>query len=325
MDRREFAGAAVGVWVAGRHGFGAEPARGWSYNDLQTDRHLGPVEVVATVPDDKPFTEGPAVAPDGSVYFTNVPAEKIYRWDTKAKRLEVAREKSNKANGLLFDPQGRLLACEGGAHRVTRMDLRTGKLEVLADSFQGRPLAAPNDLVLTKTGRLFFSSRPQQKNTNANAVYRRDPDGSLHQVLTTPGIQMPNGMGLSPDEKTFYLIEAHPDADHHRDIRAYRLGERGALDRERVLILMYPGRSGDGMCVTSDGRLMVAAGLHARRGTSETLDTQPGIHVFSPRGKLLGFRETPQDTLTNCAVDEREGWLYATCEGQLLRMQLRRG
>lgn len=327
--RRQFvAAAAAGLVTAPRGGARGSQSREGRYENLSTDAHLGPVETVATVDDQQVFTEGPAVAPDGRVFFTNVPAEKIWVWDPKTGRAEVFRENSNKANGLLFDPQGRLLACEGGAHRVTRTDLETGKIQVLADEYRGRPLAPPNDLCLTNDGRLFFSSRPgaaDPEQGNVNAVYRLDPDGRLHQVLHWPDIHMPNGLAVSPDGGRFYLIEAHGDADRHRDVRAYRLGDGGELTEGRVLIDFYPGRSGDGMCVIPDGRLMIAAGLHATRKTSETLDTRPGIHVVSPDGKLLGFRRTPEDTLTNCAADPRRGWLYATCRARLLRMKLLAG
>ncbi len=215
--------------------------------------------------------------------------------------------------------------------------MKSGKLETLAAEYRGKPLAAPNDLVMDAHGHLFFSSRPQKEDTNANAVYRLDPNGKLHQLLsnarapdadeptapTGSEIHMPNGMGISPDGKQFYLIEAHPDVDHHRDIRVYSLNRRGELSQGRVLIDFYPGRSGDGMCVAPDGRLFVAAGLHQRRGTSETLDTKPGIHVLNAQGKLIAFRETPHDTLTNCDIDPHRGWLYATCQGSLLRLKLK--
>ena len=91
----------------------------------------------------------------------------------------------------------------------------------------------------------------------------------------------------SPDNKTLYLIEAHPDADQHRDIRAYDLSSDGALKNERILIDFYPGRSGDGMCIDAEGNLYIAAGLHKRRGTSGTLllaiRTQiPGKAAYRP-------------------------------------------
>ena len=129
---------------------------------------------------------------------------------------------------------------------------------------------------------------------------------------------MPNGIVVSPDGRTLYLIEAHPGANHHRDIRAFDLAPDGTLSMPRVLIDMYPGRSGDGMCVDAKGNLYVAAGLHSRRGTSETLDTRPGIHVISPAGRLIAFRETPEDTVTNCSFGGADlRTLYITC-GRLL-------
>ena len=93
----------------------------------------------------------------------------------------------------------------------------------------------------------------------------------------------------------------------------------------RVLFDFYPGRGGDGMRIDAEGNLIVAAGLHKRRGTSETLLTRPGIHVISPRGKLLAFVETPEDTLTNCAFGGDDlRTLYVTCGKNLLsiRMQI---
>ena len=157
---------------------------------------------------------------------------------------------------------------------------------------------------------------------NVNAVYRIDPDGMVDQVLKWPDIHMPNGIVTSPDNSTLYLIEAHPDADQHRDIRAYDIHEDGSLGNERVLIDFYPGRSGDGMCIDAEGNLYVAAGLHATRETSETLDTRPGIHVISPQGELLAYQPTPVDTVTNCAFGGRDlRSLYITCGKFLVRMR----
>ena len=93
----------------------------------------------------------------------------------------------------------------------------------------------------------------------------------------------------------------------------------GSLSNQRVLINFYPGRSGDGMCIDQRGNLYVAAGLHKTRKTSETLDTKPGIHVISPGGKLLAFRETPEDTVTNCTFGGKDRkTLYVTCGTKLL-------
>ena len=299
---------------------------GWSvkkdYRKLDSDKYFGRGVILATIEDEKVFTEGPAFGADGNLYFTNVPAEKILKWDLQSKELSVWRENSNKANGLYFAPNGDLLACEGGAGRVTRTDMETGEISILASEFNGFPFAAPNDLCMDDKGRIFFTSRPGVEDPakgNVNAVYRIDPDGSVDQVLAWPDIHMPNGIVTSPDNKKLYLIEAHPDAEFHRDIRVYDITDDGKLVNEKIHIDFYPGRSGDGMCIDAEGNLYVAAGLHATRNTSETLDTRPGIHVISPKGKLVAFAETPEDTITNCTFGgEDNKTLYVTCGTKLV-------
>lgn len=300
----------------------AEPA---NYAGLETDRYLGPVRVIATVDNEQVFTEGPAVNRDGDVLFTNVPASRILKWSPQTQKLSVFREKTQETNGLYFAPNGDLLACEGGARRVTRTNLNSGKVVVLANGYQGRPLAKPNDVCMDRAGRIYFTSRTDvndPEGENLKAVYRIDPDGTLTQLLAWPNVHMPNGIVVSPDNTKLYLIEAHPDADHHRDIRVYDLGRDGSLSQGRVLIDFYPGRSGDGMCIDAEGNLYVAAGLHQTRKTSETLDTRPGIHVISPQGKLVAWRETPEDTVTNCTFGGEDlRTLYVTCGTVLLSIE----
>ena len=145
--------------------------------------NFGRVNVLATVEDSKVFTEGPAWG-HGALYFTNVRAAKILKWD--GQKLSIFRENSNEANGLHFDVKGDLWACEGSAGRVTKTLWQTGKIEVLANEFNSFPLAAPNDLCVDDKQRCFLSSRPGVTipARKRNAVYRRDPDGTLAQVLT---------------------------------------------------------------------------------------------------------------------------------------------
>jgi gluconolactonase len=270
------------------------------------------------------FLEGPTVDRNGVVYFSETASERIYRWDPSARRLSVFREHSNGANGLIFDREGRLLACEGGG-RVTRTEMPTGQISVLADRYRGHPLGAPNDLDIDAEGRVYFTSRLPNRDPdagNVNAVYRIDPDGTLMRLLAWPAIDMPNGLAVSPDNKTFYLIESDGSANRARRIRAYDLKPDGNVANERMLYDFYPGRSGDGMSVDVEGNLYVAAGLHRRRGNSETLDTRPGIHVISPAGKLLAFVETPEDTITNCTFGgPNMRTLYVTCGKQLLSVR----
>ncbi len=324
--RRQFLHhAAVGVKIALVAG-SRQSVRGAAdetrYQGLDSDAFLGEVKILTKITAPKVFTEGPACSPDGQLFFTNVPMNQILRWDPANESLSVYRDNSHATNGLYFDHKGRMLACEGAAGRITRTDLKTGEIQLLAEGYRRFPFAPPNDLSTDKQGRIYFTSRPgamDPSEGNVNAVYRINLDGTVTQLLHWPDIHMPNGIVTSPDNKTLYLIEAHPDADHHRDIRAYDLGDDGNLTNERVLIDFYPGRSGDGMCIDSRGNLYVAAGLHKTRDTSETLDTRPGIHVISPQGKLLAFRETPEDTVTNCTFGGDDlRTLYVTCGSVLL-------
>lgn len=302
-------------------------AEATEYGGLRSDQYLGAVEVLAKVKDEKVFTEGPAVDAAGNVFFTNVPVSKILKWDPRTRELSVYRENTNETNGLYFAPDGSLLACEGAPARLTRTDLTSGKTVVLAEGFQGKRFAKPNDLCMDGKGRIYFTSRSavdDPKGENPKAVYRIDPDGNVDQILAFPDVHMPNGIVTSPDNKRLYLIEAHPGADHRREIRVYDLKDNGRVSGGRTLIDFYPGRSGDGMCIDSTGNLYVAAGLHRTRETSETLATRPGIHVISPSGKLLAFRETPEDTITNCTFGGADlKSLYVTCGTLLLRIPTR--
>jgi gluconolactonase len=330
-SRREFLKAsACGAlgWTVGslsRAALADQPSR---YTSLDSAKYLGEVQTEAVVEGTPVFTEGPAADAQGNVYFSNVAVNRILRFTAKTKELAVFRENSNAANGLLFDLQGRLLACEGGAKedgRVTRTDLRSGQVTVLMDAYQGKPLGAPNDLTLDRQGRIYFTSRLANADPhagNVNAVYRIDPDGKTARVLVAPDIDMPNGIVTSPDNQILYLVESDGRAERSRSIRAYDLQADGTVAKGRILINFYPGRSGDGMCIDRDGNLYVAAGLHKTRGTSETLDTQPGIHVISPHGKLLAFAATPEDTITNCTFGGDDlKTLYVTCGKFLLSIR----
>ena len=247
------------------------------------------------------FTEGPAADAAGNIYFTEFINRRILKLSGKG-GFATFRENSNGANGLVFDDRGRLIACEAGDRRggvpprVTRTDLATGQVEVLAQQHEGKPLNAPNDVTIDGQGRLYFTDQGQ-----AGAVYRIDPTGRVSRILATPDIEKPNGVMISPDDRTLYLVESNQAERGARMIRAYDLDPDGTVHNMRVFHNFYPGRSADGLCIDTRGNLYAAAGLHQRRGTSETLDTRPGVHVLSPAGKLLDYIPIPEDTVTNCA------------------------
>jgi gluconolactonase len=273
--------------------------------------------------------EGPTVDAEGNVYFTDILLQRIMRFSTDGV-FSVFREKSNVANGLVIDAQGRLVAAEGAASptaersgmktggipRVTRTDLKTGKMEILADKYDGKPLSGPNDVTLDGRGRLYFTD------SSGAAVYRLDAPGKLARILAAPDVQRPNGIQISPDDKTLYVVEANGAEGGARSIRAYDLLPDGTVRNMRVLYDFYPGRSADGMSVDTQGNLYAAAGLHRTRGTAETLATKCGVYVISPQGKLLKFIPVPEDYITNTAFGGPDmKTLYITAGKTLYRMR----
>lgn len=305
------------------------------YAGLDTESYLGPIEPVATIEDTAVQLEGPTMAADGKLYFTNSKASKILIYDPSTNEVSTFRDKTNGANGMLFDRNGDLLVCEGGKltfgdapGRVVRINVKTGELTVLAELYNNFELQPPNDVAFDDKGHIFFSSRQNEADaTDAtkgtiNGVYRLDADGKLTLVLGYPEVHRPNGLAVSNDYSKLYVIDAHGAENMNRHIVAYDLDASGNVSNPRVVYTFYPGRSGDGMRIDEKGNLYVAAGLHATRGTSETLDTKPGIHVISPEGKLLAFREVPVDLITNCAfAGDDLKTLYITDGAQLVRLR----
>ena len=292
-----------------------------------------PAEPEAAVATTIAFTEGPAQGPDGLIYFTDGTNNRILRFDPKTKKHEVFRAEANRANGLLFDLQGRLIACESSDQernnpRLTRTDLKTGKVEVIAAGFEGKQFNGPNDVTIDSKGRLYFTdpapdavSQTPAKPKNATgipAVYRVDPDLKLTQILSGPNTEWPNGIVISPDDKTLYLVEAHKTEGGTRAIRAYDLSPEGMVSNVRVHYNFYPGRSADGMAIDTQGNIYAAAGLHRRRGTHETLDTKCGVYVISPQGRLLRFVPIPEDLITNTAFGGPDNKILFVTAGKTL-------
>lgn len=273
--------------------------------------------------------EGPTEDAEGNVYFTDILMQRIMRF-SKDGVFSIYRDNSNIANGLVIDPQGRLIAAEGAASptaersgmktggipRVTRTDLKTGRIEILAERSDRHPLSGPNDVTLDAKGRIYFTD------SSGAAVYRIDAPGQVSRILAAPEVQRPNGLQISPDDRTLYLVEANGAAGGARLIRAYDLQPDGTVRNMRVLYDFSPGRSADGMSIDREGNLYAAAGMHRTRGTAETLDTKCGVYVISPQGTLLKFIPVPEDYITNTAFggpDMRT--LYITAGKTLYRMR----
>jgi len=256
------------------------------------------------------FTEGPTPDRAGNIYFTDIINQRIMEVGTDG-NLSIYREHSNAANGLLIDSQDRLIACEGalferpgvkveGKRQITRTDLKTGKIEILADNYMGKPFEGPNDATLDGKGRIYFTDLA------GSAVYRLDPlpNGGVSRpvrLLAAPTIQRSNGIQISPDDKKLYVVEANGAKGGARQISAFDLAPDGSVSAssKKLHYNFSPGRSGDGMSIDTQGNLWVSAGMNQLRGTDETLANKTGIYVISPAGKLLKFIPIPEDLITN--------------------------
>jgi gluconolactonase len=248
-------------------------------------------------------TEGPAADRDGNVYFTDRVSPRIFKLSPKGE-LTIFRDNANWPNGLLVDAQNRLIICEGGIAdgsvagipgnpRMTRLDLKTGKLEILAKNFEGKPFNRPNDVTIDSKGRLYFTDLA------AGSVYRIDGPGKVARILNQPDVTAPNGISISPDDKTLYLIESNTAPQGPRLVRAYDLAADGSVSNMRVHYDVLPGGA-DGMSIDRDGNLYLSVREGRKPGnTAAEPDVKNGVYVVSPAGKLLRFIAIEEEPITN--------------------------
>jgi gluconolactonase len=272
------------------------------------------------------WSEGPVWVPEqgGFLLWSDIPRNLVMKW----KEGEGARPfltpsgytgivpygSEPGSNGLARDAEGRLLFCEHGDRRVSRIEKNGGK-RTLADGYQGKRLNSPNDLVLKSNGDIFFTDPPYglplraedpRREMDYCGVYRLTPDGKLS--LLTKEITRPNGIALSPDEKTLYVANSDPlKAVWY----AYDLKPDGTIANGRVfasaqdLVGKHKGLP-DGMKVDQAGNLFA---------------TGPGgVHVYTPKGKLLGRIDTKEAT-ANCAFGDDGTTLYLAADMYLCRIK----
>jgi gluconolactonase len=244
------------------------------------------------------WSEGPVWFGDGRyLLWSDIPNDRIMRWDEESGAVSVFRKPSNHANGNTRDRQGRLVTCEHG-RRVTRTEY-DGSVTVIADAFDGKPLNSPNDVVCKSDGSLWFTDPPfgilgyyegqraePQLPTN---VYRWDP-ASNELALVASDVNRPNGLAFSPDESKLYVVEAGVTP---RVIRVYDIADSGlALKNMRVLITAEPNGTPDGLRIDVDGNLWVGWGMGAAG-----LD---GVSIFNAAGNLIGRIDLPERCANLC-------------------------
>jgi gluconolactonase len=291
------------------------------------------------------LTEGVAAAPDGSMYFSEIPfgADRgmILRFDPRTKQTTVFARDSHKSNGLMFDPKGFLIACEGadgGGRSVARWDVKTGRREVIADRYERKRFNACNDLSIDEKGRIYFTDPryvgTEPRELEYHAVYRIDTDG--HVVEITHDVEKPNGIAISPDQKTLYVAdhnngtdridtEAPPPKLGAMKIYAFPLACDGTVSGPRRTLIDFGDEEGcDGMTVDTEGRLYLASRRPSR----------PGVLVIDPTGKEVGFIKTgepqpgsrePSGNPSNVdfGIGDDRSVLYITVDKSLYRIRTR--
>jgi len=265
------------------------------------------------------WSEGPVWFGDGRyLLWSDIPNNRILRWDDCSGEVAVFREPSNNANGHARDRQGRLLSCEHLTRRVTRTE-HDGTVTVLAERFDGKRLNSPNDIVCAKDGAIWFTDPsfgihghyegdpgPQEL---PHAVYRLPPDGGLQPMLTD--LKAPNGLAFSPDESELYVVESR--AEPHRRLWAYRVGANGALSNKRLVIDAADGGALDGIAIDAEGHIWCGWGGNGRM-PSEPLD---GVRVFDAAGKALGHIHLPERCANLCFGGAKRNRLFMAASHSL--------
>jgi gluconolactonase len=266
------------------------------------------------------LTEGPAW--DGSgLFFTDIGSNRILRYDPSTSEIATVYEGTNAANGLVLGPDGRLYACEQRTGMIVRYET-DGTRTVLASRFEGNRLNSPNDLALDSRGRVWFTDPRYGDQTGReldhDSVYRLTPPASgegewaIERVVADT--TKPNGLLLSPDERTLYVAQSDYDPARTREFRAYPVRQDGGVGPYTVLHDFGEHRGIDGMCLDTAGNVIAATGWElGGPGSSLT--------VFAPSGEVLERHPFPVKRPTNCTfghTDRRT--LYVTSiEGYLYR------
>lgn len=262
------------------------------------------------------FTEGPLWMGD-HLLFSDIRRSRIVRWQERPEGPEVTtfRSPSNLTNGLTLDREGRLLACEGAARRLTRTE-PDGQIVVLAERFEGRRINSPNDVVVSSRGAIYFSDpfwangfqnphganvQLEDQELSFSGVFRIDPDGTLHPVADD--FVRPNGLAFSPDERILYV-----DDTRRFHIRAFDVRPDGSLANDRIFAEIRAPERGvpDGMKVDREGNVYC---------------TGPGgVWVIAPDGEILGRVLLPEVTANVAWGGPDWSTLYLTATTSVYRL-----
>ena len=247
------------------------------------------------------FGEGPVWHPDGFLLFSDVTADRVIKLDPETRAVEVFLEPSGEANGLALDADQNLIMCRRMARDVASLD-STGAVTILATDFEGTPFNGPNDLTVRADGTIFFTDPDFRGDpSRIDAVYALLPSGKVHMLENT--LEHSNGITMSPDEQTLYVVAASM-----RLIFSYTIENDSTLSNKQLFASVPEALYLDGMKVDANGLLYVAGG--------------GGVWIFSPEGILVDHLEI-EGTTTNVSfggADQQK--LYITEQHTVYRIQI---
>src|SRR5262245_11831516 len=289
---KHLACSSLVLFFASHLAFAADPIPG-----------IGPKGDVKKVHGNFEFTEGPAADRQGNVFFSDVQGNKLYQVDVKG-ALSKLLDPSNHTNGLMVNAAGNIVACEMDG-RLIEVNPKTKEVKSLADGYEGKRFNAPNDLVIDSGGGVYFTDphfrAPMPLPQGVRAFYYRAPDGRVTRLGVVEAA--PNGIILSPDEKTLYVIPSG-----QAEMLAYPVEAPGKIGQQRVYCTLKQAAGktnggGDGLTIDTKGNLYITSAL--------------GVQVFDPQGKLLGIIEFPEQP-ANCDFGGKDyKTLYVTARTSL--------
>ena len=249
------------------------------------------------------FTEGPAVAKDGKVYFTDQPNDRIYVWDEK-KGVSLWSDDTGRSNGMYFNNDGQLLACADLHNQIVLFD-KNKKMQVVYENYDGKHLNGPNDLWITPSGGIYFTDPYYHRNywqeghkevQDARGVYYLSTEGKITRVIDD--YKQPNGLIGTPDGKTLYVADIND-----RKIWKYDIQPDGTLANKTF----FAPNGSDGMTIDNRGNVYLTMGK---------------VWVYSPSGELIREIEVPESPSNVCFGGKKRNTLFITARTSVYTLKM---
>lgn len=251
------------------------------------------------------FTEGPSVAPDGRVFFTDQSNDKIDVWSEKDNSITTFLQSCERSNGTYFNKKGELVACADLHNRLVIFDMK-GKMKTIAENYNGQPLNAPNDLWIAPNGGIYFSDpyyardywEPGRKEVqDKRGVYYLNPEGKVIRVIDD--YKQPNGLIGTPDGKTLYVSDINDGK-----IWKYTINADGSLSNKTF----FAPEGSDGMTIDNLGNVYL---------------TNKTVSVFNPKGENIARIEVPEQPSNVCFGGKKRNILFITARTSVYILEMK--